>query len=212
MSSKLFTAKPVNNGYKYIFKEGKWKNIFGEPVSRKYQKEFIKILKNIPSGDREYDNSFKSYYFETPNISCPNSPIEFVLTKSSTLHHRAPSWKKYEEHMKRKPYGKWSLSFDNLTGDVRLIVPYNKKKNVKYGHLKDYIIHATSEEIYDIFSEVGKELEEYREENNEWCDICGDPTYEAPLFLSTHGDGVEWLHFRIEEHPKYYSYKPYTKT
>ena len=29
------------------------------------------------------------------------------------------------------------------------------------------------------------------------------------LWLSTHGKGVAWLHFRIDDSPKYISYIPY---
>ncbi len=31
------------------------------------------------------------------------------------------------------------------------------------------------------------------------------------LWLSTAGQGVEWLHFRIEDTPKYYSYQEYKR-
>jgi hypothetical protein len=30
-----------------------------------------------------------------------------------------------------------------------------------------------------------------------------------PVWLSTNGDGVSWLHVRIDERPKYYTHGPY---
>jgi hypothetical protein len=30
-----------------------------------------------------------------------------------------------------------------------------------------------------------------------------------PIWLSTAGMGVAWLHIRLDERPKYYSHKPY---
>jgi len=32
---------------------------------------------------------------------------------------------------------------------------------------------------------------------------------EVPIWLSTHGLGVYWLHVRIDTYPKYYHYQPY---
>lgn len=31
-----------------------------------------------------------------------------------------------------------------------------------------------------------------------------------PVWLSTAGAGVAWLHVRLDDRPKYYSYRPYT--
>ena len=36
-------------------------------------------------------------------------------------------------------------------------------------------------------------------------------TSELPVWVSTNGDGVAWLHVRIDERPKYYAYAPYRK-
>ena len=98
--------KSVNNGYKYIFKNGNWKDVLGETPNKKLQKEFIKILREVPywdsNGKLKSNDSFYSYYFETPNIILPNSPIEFVLIKSNSLHKRKATWKPYEEYMNRK--------------------------------------------------------------------------------------------------------------
>jgi len=33
-----------------------------------------------------------------------------------------------------------------------------------------------------------------------------------PLWLNTAGEGVAWLHIRIDQKPKYYAYKPFTKS
>jgi hypothetical protein len=31
----------------------------------------------------------------------------------------------------------------------------------------------------------------------------------SPVWLSTSGLGVYWLHVRLDTHPKYYQYQPY---
>jgi hypothetical protein len=32
----------------------------------------------------------------------------------------------------------------------------------------------------------------------------------TPVWLSTAGAGVAWLHVRLDDRPKYYSHRPYT--
>ena len=36
-----------------------------------------------------------------------------------------------------------------------------------------------------------------------------DRVNEIPVWLSTAGGGVAWLHVRLDDRPKYYSYAPY---
>ena len=64
--------------------------------------------------------------------------------------------------MSRKPRNRSSISFDNLSKSTRLVAPFNKKPNIQYGHIKDFMMYASKEEIYDILLEVGKQIEEYR--------------------------------------------------
>lgn len=186
---EIFIVEKNKNFHKYSFPGRKWKNLLGKKPIKKLQRDFINILKN---------DSFESYYFESPNINSLETPLEFVLTKSNTLHKRNVDFRPYKEYMKRKPRNRYSLSFDNLSGDTRLVIPYHKNSNTEYGHIKDYVTHASDEEINDILFRLKEELSKYK--------------IHKKIFLSTHGDGVAWLHFRIESFPKYYNYKPYTMT
>jgi hypothetical protein len=35
---------------------------------------------------------------------------------------------------------------------------------------------------------------------------------EQPLWLSTAGTGIFWLHVRLDSRPKYYTYQPYRES
>lgn len=204
--SVIVESMIYRNGYKYIFQKGTWADILGKYPKRNIQKEFINILKNIPSENKYPDTSFKSYYFQTPDICSLNIPIEFVLIKTYNLHKKKASWVKYAEYMKRKPRNRHSLSFINLTGTVMLTIPFNKKKDIKYGHIKDYMTYATNEEIYDILLELGIQIEKY---NKMYSINIKNKKFCYPLYLSTHGYGVQWVHFRLEQYPLYYNYDLY---
>jgi hypothetical protein len=204
------------HGYKYIFQKGTWADILGKFPKRSIQKEFIRILKDVPSKYSNSDISIKSYYFQTPNICSLDIPIEFVLIKTYSLHMKKADWSKYSEYMNRKPRNRHSLSFINLSGSVMLTIPFNKKKDIRYGHIKDYITYASKEEIYDIFSEIGIQIEIHNEarrsiniKKSSDQGQCNNKDFCYPLYLSTHGYGVQWLHFRLEESPLYYNYDSY---
>jgi hypothetical protein len=218
----VVTIKSIYNkydyGYKYIFQKGTWADILGEFPKRNIQKEFIRILRDVPpSKNSDSDLSIKSYYFQTPNICSLNIPIEFVLMKTHNLHKKKADWSKYAEYMNRKPRNRHSLSFINLTGNIMLTIPFNKKKNIRYGHIKDYMTYASMEEIYDIFLEIGIQIEIYNEASRRHSSInksnvattTSNISICHPLYLSTHGHGVQWLHFRLEEKPLYYNYNYY---
>ena len=35
--------------------------------------------------------------------------------------------------------------------------------------------------------------------------------HPGPVWLSTSGEGVAWLHFRLDSDPKYYQYRPFAE-
>ncbi len=175
------------NVKKYTFSDNVWGDLLGPEADKKVQEKFINILKHVP---------FESYYLESPNIPSPDSPLEFVLVESKTLHNKDANWKMYKEYMKKQPGGFSAVSFDNLSGETRLTIPLNKKGD--YGHLADFMRNAPQKEITEILFEAGQQIHEY------WAE-------KGSVYFSTHGDGVPWIHFRVETEPKYYSYSPYKK-
>jgi len=84
------------------------------------------------------------------------------------------------------------IIFNNLTGSVRLIVPFNKRENIQYGHIKNYMIHTSNKEILDILLEVGTQIEER-------IDASRTLDFHIPLYLSTHGDGYHGFIFVLKK-------------
>jgi len=85
--------------------------------------------------------------------------------------------------------------FANLGGDARLIAPCPRGEPRAYPHLAAFARHAPAAQQHALWARVGSEL----------AAMIGT----RPLWLSTSGLGVPWLHVRIDRSPKYYTHAPY---
>lgn len=188
---KVYTSKTKKgkNVRRYVFYRNAsdlptWKDLLTDLRNRNdtpLVQKFVAVLKNCP---------FTSYYFEAPNLKSINIPLEFVLVESDTLHTKKANWGPYRDYMS---LGKHATSFDNKDGEFRLIIPTKKGD---YGHVADFMKSATDKEIQEVLHLTAKEIHDASKSRK-------------PLYLSTHGDGVSWLHFRVGRTPKYYNYHKY---
>ena len=89
------------------------------------------------------------------------------------------------------------ISFTNLGGDATLLVPTPRTEVDAYGHLAAFVRKAPPSQVDSMWKIIGATVE---------AAISG-----RPIWLSTAGGGVAWLHVRIDSSPKYYSHAAYRK-
>ena len=160
------------------------------------------------------DVPYKAYYFETKsmtNTSALKHPFEFVLVDAPRLAKRKPRFRSFEKPCQLLAAGddgngnsssnsnSYGCVFPNLSGDALLIVP-KPQVNVKdevYTHLANFIRMAPTEQVEAFWKLVGTSYERSLSSDDEM------------IWLSTAGNGVPWLHFRLDKTPKYYRYAPY---
>jgi hypothetical protein len=102
-----------------------------------------------------------------------------------------------------------ACAFTNLGGDARLVVPNDwstttptsKDQQNRYGHVAAFVRGAPTEQIVQVWRTVAETLKEEL--------LDGLRPSQKPLWLSTAGTGVAWLHFRLDSLPKYYLYRPF---
>lgn len=82
--------------------------------------------------------------------------------------------------------------FPNLSGDAVLVAPQPRGPRGVYGHLAVFLRGAPPEQVDALWAAVGGALQA------RWRDR------PAPVWLSTAGLGVPWLHVRLDDRPKYY--------
>ena len=140
---------------------------------------------------------FQAVRFETPpaTTSTLNSPFECVLVDSPGLV-RTPNASSFSRQFAAADPGASVIVFPNLGRDATMIVPRPITGNDPYTHLIDFLNNAPMPQVQELWSCVGKAM----------LSLVG----ETPLWLSTAGGGVPWLHVRIDKRPKYYTHKPYT--
>jgi hypothetical protein len=139
-------------------------------------------------------NKFNAYFFEVKPISINSiaQDFEFVLVNSISLSKIKSDNSAFIQHLSTlEPV----VSFYNLNKDALLIVP-NELSNIKYyAHLALFVRNATINQINKFWQTVGIKYQQ--------------SIKDKPIWLSTSGLGVYWLHMRIDTKPKYYSYSKY---
>jgi hypothetical protein len=79
------------------------------------------------------------------------------------------------------------VAFANLGGDAFLVAPTPRAEPATYTHLAAFARGAPTTQQHAFTERLS----------------------DRPLWLSTNGLGVAWLHARLDSRPKYYSYPPY---
>jgi len=135
--------------------------------------------------------------FETPAVTTQtrDSPFEFVLVDSPGLIRR-PDPSSFNAQLNSSDPKQSVIAFPNLSGDATMIVPRPLGRDPQYTHLLEFLRNAPADQAHTLWATTAAAL----------LNQIGD----TPLWLSTAGGGVPWLHVRIDLRPKYYNYHPYT--
>jgi hypothetical protein len=144
------------------------------------------------------ESSFDAFFWETPPVmeATLERPFEFVLVASESLARLRPDPSPFQSHFasqRSEPV----LTFPNLGGDALLVVPapvVDKDKGC-YTHLARFLHDAPRTQVDAFWRSVGRAMQ--------------DRISIDPVWLSTAGMGVSWLHLRLDSRPKYYRYEPY---
>jgi len=140
--------------------------------------------------------SLEAFFWELPPLTTSNfdSDAEFVLIASSSLTGLSPQPGPFEAQFESQPNGD-VISFQNLGGDAVLVVPRPVGPPEAYPHLAAFLRNAPATQILSLWAVAAQ--------------VVGEHLGPVPMWLSTAGLGVSWLHLRLDSRPKYYKFKPY---
>jgi len=143
-------------------------------------------------------SEFDAFFWETPPMTRKTLSEEFkcVLVSAPTLLQLRPNPSPFSKHFSAAS-GETVLTFANLGGDAMLVVPTPLAGHGAYTHLAQFLRQGPLEQVNTLWQSVGLALK-------------GRISNE-PVWASTAGLGVSWLHVRLDSHPKYYRHTPYTK-
>ena len=138
------------------------------------------------------DSPFTAFRWETPPITTANADrdFEFVLLRSAALE-RTVDPSTFSSHFTNEDV----VTFPNLGGDAVMVVPCPVAAESIYGHLALFIRNAPETQVHHLWQSVGAAMQ--------------GRLSDEPVWLSTAGGGVSWLHVRLDSRPKYYGYAPF---
>ena len=147
---------------------------------------FISLLADCP---------FSAFRWETPPITQATAKraFEFVLLDSPGLA-RNPDAQAFAEHFRGAAAG-GVVEFANLGKDAIMVAPCPSGPLSAYGHLAAFVRQAPESQKHALWQLVGAAMQRRLS--------------AKPVWLSTAGAGVSWLHVRLDDRPKYYGYAPY---
>lgn len=140
---------------------------------------------------------YTAFFWETRPVTSATraDAFEFVLVDSPALTGIQADPHPFESMFDAAASRQGVVGFANIRHDALLIAPRALAENEHYRHLAAFVRGAPTEQQQALWAAVGSAL----------ADRIGD----APLWLSTSGLGVHWLHIRLDSVPKYYTYAPY---
>jgi hypothetical protein len=142
------------------------------------------------------DPPYQAYFWETRPVTRGTAAqaFEFVLVDSPGLANMTREPGAFARHFVP---AQAVATFANLGGDALLVAPAPQAPPGAYAHLAAFARGAPASQQDALWRAVG--------------DAVAGRLCAEPLWLSTSGLGVAWLHVRLDERPKYYTYAPYRR-
>lgn len=139
---------------------------------------------------------FGAYCWECPPVTgaTRGSPFECVFVASPALARMRPEPEAFAKHFRADSV---VVTFANLGGDALLVAPCPGPPGSDYSHLGSFTASAPPASQDALWQAVGEAMQRQ----------IGD----RPVWLSTAGLGVGWLHVRLDDRPKYYRHAPYAR-
>ena len=137
------------------------------------------------------DIPFEAYCWEMPPLTRAvlNRPFECVFVESLMHAALTPDSESFAEHFTPAASASGVAIFESFRRDSLLLAPYPHAALDAYTHLATFMRKAPSTQIDQIWCAVSQAVD--------------SRLGERPIWLSTAGLGVSWLHIRVDSRPKY---------
>lgn len=137
---------------------------------------------------------FDAYAWECPPVTANTLSRGFdcVFVASPLLARMPADSQAFAEHFRPDQS---VATFANLGGDAVLVAPSPADGGDNYSHLASFVATAPASQQDALWKAVGE--------------ACNRRIGTKPVWISTAGLGVAWLHVRLDDRPKYYRHTPY---
>lgn len=140
---------------------------------------------------------FAACFWETPPVTrhTLGQAFECVLVDSTALAGVSADCTAFAEYFDSA--SDMVTDFASLGGDALLVAPCPQAPEQVYPHLAAFVRNGPAAQQQALWQRVGE------------C-VAGRLS-DRPLWVSTSGLGVYWLHVRLDSRPKYYTWRPYSQ-
>ena len=183
---RVSRVRPLCNGKSLSWSDViyRWQN------DRTFRRFFISLLVDAP---------YPAYFWETPPVTSAtlDRQFEFVFVDSPQLANVRTDQSAFKNHFASAEPGASVIEFSNLGGDATLVVPCPCGPFPAYSQISAFARQAPEDQQDQLWQLVGAALERR--------------LGTQPVWVSTSGLGIYWLHVRLDSTPKYYTYDPYRR-
>ncbi|MBT8135385.1 MAG: hypothetical protein KJO54_00085 [Gammaproteobacteria bacterium] len=123
-----------------------------------------------------------------------SQPFECVLAGSTALAGLTSDPVTFAEYFSD---GREVAVFENLGGDAMLVAPAAQPAGAQYPHLAAFCRSAPKHMLQQFWQQLAL--------------AALGKVATTPVWISTAGLGIGWLHARLDSRPKYYSHAPYRR-
>lgn len=140
--------------------------------------------------------AFEAFCWEIPPLTrtSMSKPFECAFVECPGLVYAEIDGRPFAEYFESKSQDS-AVLFKNLGGDAWLVAPCPIDEKANYAHLAAFIRTASAIQLSEFWKVVGSAINQR----------IGN----APIWVSTAGLGVSWLHVRLDSYPKYYRHRSY---
>lgn len=173
----------------------------GKPIT---WRQVIDLWKSSPEFCRVFSytlgkSEHAAFSLETTPFSLQtlDKAFQMVLLSEPSLENVKPNKTAFQKQLQgQQPV----VCFGNRAGDAILVAPTRWANDSYYIHLAAFVRNAPEYQQMMLWHTLGTAIEVRLEELG-----------RCPLWVSTSGFGVHWIHMRLDSGPKYYRYAPFTR-
>ena len=139
---------------------------------------------------------WRAFFWEHPPLTSDrvDAPLEFVMLDAPRLAGLRADPAPFAAPFAASD-GEAVVRFTNLGGDAELVAPRPDPDEPAYPHLAAFVREAPRQTVRAFWRSVAGAIR--------------SRLGTQPLWVSTSGLGVAWLHVRLDSVPKYYQFTPY---
>ena len=182
------------------------------PLATAFMGEFVSLI----AGEAGIDMARDAVYFETPPVSsatASHTPFEFVLLPALSLGRVRVDGTPFSSQLARcqTSRGEDVVVFPSLGRDANLVVPCPTSGVADALTMLQTHAHVAAFCRASLLQSGTAASSLWRRVARAFEATLSSRAPDEPTFLSTSGDGVAWLHVRLDSRPKYYQYAPYRR-